>query len=219
MPSRYSRFAKGKFARGVSKRYKVYKPAGVQLYKDVKYLKSIVNVEKKIIDSAITNTPDNAGDIQNLCLVAQGDDYTNRDGRRIKLQKMSLRLRMVPHVDSTKTSLRCILFKTRNDQAAAPTVTEVLEDVSSGVVSHFESDNHQNSWTILSDRVYTFDVNGKNHGFAEFTPNILAHCDYSGTGATEANTGRGAIYLLTISNEATNVPTLKGQCRVWFTDN
>ncbi len=187
------------------------------LWKDVMYLKSIVNVEFKIIDAAVSSAVAEAGSIQNLCLVAQGDDFNTRDGRRIKLQHIDVRCQVVQHATATNTTLRYIIFRTKNDQAAVPAVTDVLNNVDP--LSHYEKSNNQHSFTVLLDRTIYLSDSSQTIKSLNFRRKLQTHVDYSGTGTTEANTGRGALYMLLIADEATNTPTVSGDVRVKFTDN
>ena len=61
----------------VAKRAKIYGRAGYQLYKDISYLKTLVNSEAHYFTAATSNNIDSVGTIQSLNQVAVGDG-TNR---------------------------------------------------------------------------------------------------------------------------------------------
>ncbi len=202
---------------GASKRGKIYGAAGYQLYRDVKHLKKIVNVEYKTIDATIDQAVSSAGNVIPLTLCAAGDDFNTRDGRRIKVLSISLRLHMLIHASATDTILRMILFRTKNNQAAVPATTDVLQTVSE--TSFPEAATHQNSFVILNDRMIALTSVNDTIKTYRLSKQLTSHVDYSGTAATEANMGRGGLYLLLITNEATNAPQVEGSTRVKFVDN
>ncbi len=206
-------FKKGKAYRKV----KQYGKGAAILYRDVKYLKSVVNVESKVIDDTTSSTANTAGVITNISLIAEGSDYNERNGRRIKLQSLQIRGQLTQHASATNTSLRVIIFKTRNNQSAEPAVLDVLQFASEN--SMLNASDNQGSFTVVSDRtVHMSNVNSTNYGYNMYHK-IQTHIDFSGSAATEASIGRGALYALLISNEASNTPTVNFHSRIRFVDN
>jgi hypothetical protein len=91
-----------------------------RMLKDIAYLKSVVNVEYKSLDTSLVKNPDNVtGTVDNLCLIAQGDDYNNRNGRSIRLKSLQIK----GTIESGTTSanvVRVLIVKTLENQSAAP---------------------------------------------------------------------------------------------------
>lgn len=210
----------GNFVKGYRKRYNVYKPAAEQLISDVKRLKSLINVELKAAETASTSaTVTDTATIVNLSLVAQGDDYNNRQGRSLKAHDLQINATASGHPSSTITVLRCIIFKTNQNQSAAPAVGDILKDASD-VHSQYEMSDNQRSFVILSDRKFLL-VTGADSQLQNlnYKKSLSHHIMYSGTAATEASTGSGAVYMLLLSDRSTNSPTVEYSARMRFIDN
>lgn len=206
-----------KVGRALKKRYQVYKPAAVQLYRDVKYLKDVINIEYKAKDTIISGLPDTAGEIFNLCLVGQGDDYAQRVGRSIKIHSLSVRtLNFVG--TNPNTVVRMMIFKTRENQATAPAISDVLQRSPYTYTHYNKFANNQESFTVMYDRVFRFDEAGVGH--MEFELPVGTHMKFSGAGSTEADTGNGCLYMLLVSNcSAAAEPTISAETRVIYTDD
>jgi len=66
-------------------RWSIYGQAGKQLWKDVKALKNLINVEFKVKDLVSTSTPSTTVPTTLLLNGLQkGDDYNSRDGRQVR---------------------------------------------------------------------------------------------------------------------------------------
>ncbi len=188
-----------------------------KLVRDVYYVKTILNVEHKFLDTEIDLAVTAAGIITPLCLVAQGDDNFERVGRRIKPMTLSVRGNLIQHASAVNTQVRLIIFKTKNNQAAVPTIAEVLK--TSTPHSMYVLTAQQNSFTILSDRTMTLsDVLSTNQNY-RLSKKLSGHVDYNGQAADESSQGRGGLYILLISDEATNTPTFDASFRVRYVDN
>lgn len=202
---------------GFAMRKRVYGSAGKQLYRDLKFLKSVINVEYKYRDTSGDTTYSTTGSVNNLCLVAQGDDSIERNGRSIKLKYLQLRGVCEKHGSANWTRVRYILFKTRQNQESAPALTDLLTDVD--IDSFYEQLNNQESFTILVDKTIVLDASQALSKMFQETIPIDTHVYYNGTTSSEASCGNGAVYLAILSNEATNTPTVTWNARIGFIDN
>ena len=72
----------------------------------VKYLKSVINVEKKKHDTSSSGSISSAGGIQLLSNIAQGDTDQTRDGNSIKMQSMLLRATFTLNASATASNMR-----------------------------------------------------------------------------------------------------------------
>lgn len=118
----------------VQKRVNVYGKAGVQLYKDVMYLKSLINSEPKTHTLTSSSTFDYAGTIVSLCDVPTGDIGASRDGDRILPRYMNIKFTVQRTVTGTPTyghsTVRFVIFRwwgeSPNVAGIAPTADEIL---------------------------------------------------------------------------------------------
>lgn len=207
-----------KYKKGFYKRAKIYGRAANQLYKDVKYLKSIVNVEKKFIDSTVSaQNITNTGALSLLNGVTTGDSMSTRDGQSIKcisiLFSGKMRLTSVANV----MQVRLIIFRDMQANGAAPAATDLL--VSASVTSALNLSNGKR-FSVLYDRRFTLEPNGDQGAFAHFFRKLNFHTRFNtGTAGTIADIQTNSLYLLYLSDEATNYPLLTSDCRVRFIDN
>ena len=129
-------------------RYKIAKEAAnyAQIARNVKYLLSVVNVEYKTHDTAISQSPNNStGTVDNLCLIAQGDDNTDRNGRSVRLKSLQIKGTILSNTTSANV-VRVLIVKTLNNQSAAPAVDDVLDSID--VNSLRQKDDNQRSYYI-----------------------------------------------------------------------
>lgn len=120
----------------VQKRVNVYGKAGVQLYKDVMYLKSLINSEPKSLTATANGLIDYNGVILSLCNVPVGDGAGNRDGDRILPRFLNIKFHLQRTVSGTPTyghsTIRYVIFRwwgeSPNVTGVDPTPSEILTD-------------------------------------------------------------------------------------------
>ena len=108
-----------------SKRTKEIIPGGCttfqairKLYRDIMYLKGLINVEYKKHDITMGTDITNSGTIQSLSRVPQGDTNDARDGNSILAKYIQLKFSLVAHASADHTVVRCILFKYINSDGS-----------------------------------------------------------------------------------------------------
>jgi len=187
-------------------------------WKGVKRLKRLVNVEKKKFDQTIDTTVSTTGSVLPLSNVAQGDTDQTRDGNSIKPLYLFGRARMTLYPSGGDTSLRVILL--RDTQQTADT-TPVIGDILDG---SFALDftlcplNNESvgRYTILSDRTYTM-YTDKPILTTILRVRLGGHIRFNGVNGTDIQ--KNGLYLLLVSNQATEVPTFQWAPRLTYTDN
>lgn len=199
-----------------SKRPSVNKMA-TYAWKGVKSIRSLINVERKYHDVSASTTPNSSGTIINLSNIAQGNDYNNRDGNSILLQSHLMRFDMGNNASALQTFIRCIIFSDNDQRGADPAVTDVLESAgTNSPLNHFVNKR----FTIYRDFKVNLETNNQTACkklFYRFpTP---THCKYQSTAGADASNYEGAMYMLLISDQGTNTPTINWHSRLRFTDN
>ena len=97
MPYDKGRRGKKKFKLGrkLAKRGSIYGSAAQQLWKDVKWLKSVINVEKKVLDTALLNQVIlNTGLVVWMSTITTGTAYNQRTGIVVKASNIGLRMNL-----------------------------------------------------------------------------------------------------------------------------
>lgn len=174
----------------------------------------MINVEIKNFDHTNTNaTINTAGFIQNLFTPAQGTLSNERDGDSSKILRVSGRLVFQMNNSATKTQIRVILFRGKQENSNPYGMGDVLETVS--VVS--PKNYHDRFRTkIIYDKLYHLSNNGNSNLALDYNFKLYGHVNFeNGTQDIE----NGGLYILFLSNEPTNVPTLTSYLRTTFTDN
>lgn len=116
------------------KRVRVYGRAGKQLYKDVMYLKSIVNAEPKYFQQGLIKQLDDNGTVDSLCNIAQGDGVNNRDGTSVLPRFLTIQASVKKNLNASAVdfeTVKILIFRYWGEQTtSAPSVTiaDILQD-------------------------------------------------------------------------------------------
>lgn len=202
------------------RRYGFFGKAGYmasKAWKMAKYLKSVINVERKYIDynqapAQITTT----GTVLLLSGANQGTDYNQRDGLSAKM--VSLNCRYTCELPSGFASpegqyIRLIWFI--DQETGTPAVSDVLETTS--IVSPL---NHLNGkrFSILYDKVHFLSIAGQTGIQRSMFKRMQSHLKWS-----NATTGlkEGHVYVLLLSDASTagTEPFVSFYNRIRFIDN
>lgn len=184
-------------------------------YHLAKKIARLVNVEIKNhdIDQTGTFTVPNTGIVHDLTVIAQGDSKGTRDGSSIKPLRVSGRLSINSSGSATFTKLRMILVRGKQENGVIPTISTYFE-----TVDPLSPKNHNNRFQskTLFDKTFIFNSVDKKTGYMDINETLFGHVHY--TDATTAIED-GGLYLIMLSDQATNVPSLGYYIRVSYTDN
>lgn len=195
-----------------------YKLAG-DAVKATKYLKSLINVEFKYKNVDGLPVSSTTGSMTLLNGVGQGDSDQTRDGKSIRFTSINQHIQFAQHPSATHTIIRYMLVWYYENNASAKTISNILE--TSDPLSFYEMEN-TGKFKVLKDMDITM-VNGGSsaHQSYRFSFPVSLHSVYTegaaGSAATDIN--KGALYMLVLSNEATNTPTVDHHTRLRFVDN
>lgn len=183
-------------------------------WRGVKMLKGLVNVEKYLFDTTYSNTTSNVGVITNVSAIAQGDGEGARTGNSILAKYLSLKGAITKNGSATTSIVRILVVKDLFNTGTAPTIADILQSVST-----FDPINQdtRDRYVILRDSkfiVATGTVTTRT--FKYFIP-INDHIKYTGSAATDEY--KNQLYVITITNEDTNLPTLNWIARLAYHDN
>lgn len=175
------------------------------------------NQEKKLYALNIDTTVITAGNFYDITAVAQGDQYFNRDGAQIQVQDIRISLAIKPDATAELQVMRLMLVRWIQDSAiAAPTTTDLFEDTANEVwlsPYKFESRKYQ----VLYDKIMSLNLSGDS-GLTvfdkNFTKSLATRVSYNGG----ANTGVNHIYLVMLSEAATDGPDVVGHVATRFID-
>lgn len=186
--------------------------------------------ETHFIDVAqATYASDTTGTVTALNLIAEGNDNTNRLGRKAFMRSVSVK--GFTSLQSSNGFLpaqqsRALLVWDNATAGALPAITDILTSVSS---SAFVNPNNVARFTILHDQAYTMGVYcttatqaavDKCSQPVNITLKVNSPTQYLGTGATIASIQNGSLLLVTVGDNAASgtTPNFKLTTRVTFTD-
>lgn len=184
-----------------------------QAYRGVKFLKQIVNAEKKFFDTDLSSTMTNTGTVVALNDIVAGDDAHNRNGNSIKLHHLYIRAN-VEQVSAANNYCRIILVQDTANQGTAPAVLDVL--TSEDTYSMTNLDNVKR-FRILMDKVFNFNTLGNlTHHFTCYK-RLGFHIRFDGTGA--GTYLQNSLFLIYLDENSTNHVNIRGDVRLVFYDN
>ncbi len=182
----------------------------------VKYLKKIVNVEKKIHDTSIAEAVSSTGAIHSLHDVAQGDTINTRDGNSLKGLYLGFRMGCTQNLTATQSLIRVMVVADKQQIGdAEPSVGNILQ---SAVVTSYLNEDTLGRFSVLYDKVFTMAENSDSlQKYAEWNHNFEHRIRYNGAAATDIQ--KNGLFMLLLSDEATNTPTVAITVRLRFVDN
>ncbi len=203
-------------------RRQIYGAAGKQLYKDVRHLKRLINVEFKFHDvqlttQVISSTPT----ITQLSNISIGDTTNSRDGSQCKCLSLQISFWLAAHNSFSASLMRVLLVKDKQTNQAIYTAGDLLSDitVANSMVSPYNRDNRLR-FTVLMDKVFTLSTAGYNRNRVfgrKFRQDQVLRYDASAGDITDLT--QSSYSIMFISNEPTNTPNITLFSRLNYVDN
>lgn len=203
--------------RGASLTNTTIRSAYNYLANSISDIRSMINVETHKHDVEGSFTPTNAGYVQSLGSIAVGDTDTTRTGNSILIKSLFHRHAYQVHPSATATFIRELLvIDTQQISDTTISVTDVLDSASFLAPLNSQTAGR---FKVLHDKVIQLSQE-KPTSFAKKFKSWKKrghHIRYNGTAGSDFQ--KGNIYLIHISNEATNAPTVWSYNRLSFYDN
>jgi len=210
---RKRRVAKNAFKYGAKAAY--YGSVGYELYRDVKKLKDMVNVEYKEITWANTGTAVTYnGNNDPLSVIPQGVANAQRTGDSVKLQTLTLRGAVNLNAAGQEGLVRMIILNDKNNIISTPAT--LLTDVGTSLAPFgLKVEENKYETKMLYDR--TFKVSNQNPitPFKVVLP-LNFHTNFV-AGTTGVSTGM--LRLIFVSNILINPPSVSYKVQLSYTDN
>lgn len=173
------------------------------------------SVELKFNDvSRITTVDSASGDIFALNLVAQGDNFNNRDGREIIVK--SVLIRGTFSVADSYNIIRMMLLWDIDPDGSLPVLADILESPANPTHSAIAINNTKR-FVVLRDKMFKIDTDDPIVNFKLYRK--LNHkSTFIGTTAAIASLERGGLYLFCVSDSsAATHPGLTVYTRIRYT--
>lgn len=202
------------------KKYSAIQLAGKAL-SGVSYLKSLVNAEKHLFDTINTgSTPSSAGTITHLTAVPEGDTQGARDGLSILANGNYLSGEVTINASATATFLRIMLVVDKQQVSdTAPAVADVIDSSSSLLWLAPLNNLNLGRFSVLHDRLIRVDSDDPLKSFKKYCRfgKHGMHIRYNA--ALGSDIEKNGFYIILVSSEAVNSPTVKFFNRFRFYDN
>lgn len=202
--------------KGWGKKVLGYAGTAVKALAIAKKVADMVNTEYKAQQVTISDTPNTTGSVTTLSLMSQGIAEHERVGDSVKLQRYSGRMSFTQHASATSTIVRMIIFQGKQERGNPYNIGEIIYNGSStSVISPKNYDQRFNT-KIMFDKTYTLSKQGTTVKMLDLNLPLNWHLEYEDNTTSIFN---GGLYMVLISNEATNTPTVKGELRLTYTDS
>lgn len=183
----------------------------------VRMLKGLVNSERMYYDRALT-LGSNRSLIWGLTLLGQGDNVGQRTGNSILLRSIFIRGFMSINTAVTgHTRVALVLVRDNQQQAdTTPTVSEIFEaDDPDSMINNETAGRFKIVWR----KQYTLLPTSVGQSARDITKYIKVydHVRYNGTGTSDIQ--KHGYYLVMLSSESTNYPTISLTSRIGYHDN
>ncbi len=186
-------------------------------------LRKLINIEEKYSDVNTSVNPDYSGTMTALTQLAQGTTMTTRVGNSIRVQRFEMWGRVSVNTAVTTYSLcRIMVVRDMEGQGTAPTVADVLEAVGTADAPRQPYDwlNRKRFSILYDDLVPLTPLSGGGVvKVFHYAVNLEKHVLYRGTTAAASSDGEGSIYLVCVSDEPTNTPSVRVVSRITYTDD
>ncbi len=172
-------------------------------------------VEVKILDSGIvTQTPAVAGILTHLNGIVQGDTEQQRDGLSCNMIGFKLNYRVQLNAASTLAIVRVIIV--RDNRQVESTNPGVLAVILSANPMAQHSRINPKRFTFYYDKVHALDDSSQRNIYRTLFCKAKFKMQFIGATAT-SQTSNG-LYLILISDQAGNLPSVQFSFRAWFVD-
>lgn len=182
-----------------------------------KQVKGMVNVEYKFFDNSYTLNPDNSTlAVEGLNAIGQSDAVNGREGNKIRCKSIQMNFTVKKHASATNTVVRLLLLMSK-DKDTAPTVTTIIDTVTgSERCLNPRADVGRKDFVTLKDWTCVFQANQEIKRLKYYK---RCSIPITWTSSTSTAFKENALYLVALSNEATNTPTINGYSRLRYVDN
>lgn len=191
-------------------------------WQGVKYIKGLVNSERKHFDhsSSAGTAISWGGEIYPLTQIGQGDGIGARNGNSVLARSLYFQYALTANTTSVGTPVRVMLFRDTMNQGDTPAVSDILTSTYLSTANATLSPLNPNSFPrfqILYDKRTTISQDSRDTAIFKCYKKMMTHIRFKGVNGTDE--WKNALYVLFISNEQTNYPTMGFVSRVGYYDN
>lgn len=193
------------------------KKLAIKALKGVKRLNKMVGkTEKKAGGTGVTTvTVSSSGVINQLTFIGQGTGHNQRSGEKVVIKSLQGQFLVIKHASAVDQNVRVIAFVDKRQASdSKTTVGTVLQDVST--LAFIDRIFGLNRFRILFDRFIELDNTSKaTKAWRWFQP---MNMEQWWNGSLNTDIEKNGIYILILTNDGTNSPTLIYNVRTTYYD-
>lgn len=194
-----------------------YKAGLGQLWKDVKLLKSLINVEHKYLDVSNSTTYDNTIGSELLNGMGQGTTSITRTGDTVKWTSLLIRMSFNLHASATQSRIRVLIYRDKQTNGALIADDNILAS-STNILAPRNLD-YDKRLKVYKDFVVMINTDRPEKQLKIYIGKLKFHTRYVDGNATISSISTNSMCIAIMSDEATNMPTVGYYCRMRFIDN
>lgn len=171
-----------------------------------------LNTETKAINNSSSVTVnDTTGQVLHMTAIAEGTASNQRSGRFIRSRYITSRLHLKMHASATQTLVRVVIIISSDENA--PTTSSFFTSQNAlSTINLLYSDRYR----IIYDNLVNLDTYNPTAALNIFRK-PRQRIKFNGTASTDYENGQ--MWMLLLSNEATNTPTVAYYNRFSYNDN
>lgn len=222
MPSRIRKFLRNRNKAGYRRRRRagwMQKPIGWyarKAFQGVKFIKGLINVEKKFIDTSISGAPGTTPNIIGLCSLGQGSADNQRNGDSILAKYLSVNETIQINAAASSDFVRIVYVLDKENRGTAPGYTDIFDG--SAVTSKLNR-NNMDRFVILSDKCYALNVQGRSTVAHKIFKKLDFHIKYGSNNGDTTDYRQNAIFRIALGADNANKATVIEEARIAFYDN
>lgn len=183
-------------------------------WRATKYIRGLVNSEMLHKETSLSTTVSTTPFVTCLTGLAQGDTDAQRTGNSVLLRNMLYRLRLTMSNAATTTIVRLVVVKdTQQVSDTNPAWNDVFGSASVDAALY---SSNAGRFKVLWNKTIVLDTS-RPIWHREKYSKLYQHLRFNGAGATDIQ--KNAIYLMVLSDQATNSPNLNGIVKIGYHDN
>lgn len=177
--------------------------------------------EVKVLDIDGDYTADNtAWYVIPLSLMAEGDEYNTRTGRKIKAKSIFLRGQVKINPGATSSTVRMLVFWDRASNGSVPNPSDVMQ-TNNDLQSPLDIDNAGTRFIVVADRTWDLSIDGTRVKSFKIFRKLRQTITFNGSSNTSGQLTTGHVYVMFFCNE-TNAADKRAEVNMWsrfsFTD-
>jgi hypothetical protein len=180
-------------------------------------IRRLINIETKSFLLYTTSNPSTTTSVEYASGILQGTDQGQRVGNSIKLHDITITGSLYFNSSSNQTFVRLLLIRDMENSGSLPTAAQIFETTG----NPYSPLNFTNSkrFSVLVDNFMTVDPTSNRSLIFRENVSLERHVSYRTSVATIGGAAEGTLYWVSLSNEATNTPSLTTYLQFTYTDD